>query len=246
MNILIIDVETSFNVVALFGLRNVNVRADWITEPSQVMCFAAKWKGAKKTEFRSQFHDGKDVMLKRLWDLLDQADVVVHYYGSGFDIPRINQEFLLAGYGPPAPYQQIDVYKTIRRFKFPSNSLNYALKALGLTPKVKHYGDQLWRDCLAGDPKAWRIMRRYNIGDVTSLELLYERVLPWISGHPNLSLYGDIPSVACPYCNSGLLQKRGFSFKRSGKYQRYQCLECFGWSSDTRRADGTTIVPERA
>jgi hypothetical protein len=243
VKILLLDIETSPYLAEVFDLRNVNIRAEQILRHSETICFAASWYHRKGIEFRSIYHDGKDAMVKRAWDLLDQADVVVHYYGTRFDIPKLNQEFLLAGLPPPSPYQQLDLYKTVKRFGFSHSSLGNALVRLGLTPKVKHEGQALWRGCLAMVPGAWRKMRRYNKGDVIALRELYDRLGPWILGHPNAALYRGA-NFACSRCGSGSLQKRGFSYKRSAKYQRYQCQGCGGWSVSTTRTAGTTTVPE--
>ena len=80
-------------------------------------------------------------MLKGLYKLLDEADAVVHFNGSRFDVPVVNKEFLLQGWAPPSSYQQIDLLKTARKqFKFPSNKLDYIAQALKLGGKTKHTG----------------------------------------------------------------------------------------------------------
>ena len=42
-------------------------------------------------------------MLKRIYDLIDEADVVVHYNGKSFDMPTLSKEFIGQGWSPPAP-----------------------------------------------------------------------------------------------------------------------------------------------
>ncbi|NIV35232.1 MAG: hypothetical protein GWN58_38990, partial [Anaerolineae bacterium] len=49
-------------------------------------------------------------MLEGAWELLDEADAVVHYNGKKFDIPTLNREFVKYGFTPPSPYKQIDLY----------------------------------------------------------------------------------------------------------------------------------------
>lgn len=243
-NFLLLDIETSPYLAEVFQLWKVDIRPEQIVRQSEVICFGAKWLGAKRTEFRSVYHDGKDVMIRRLWDLLDQADVVVHYYGGSFDVPRIEQEFLLAGLGPPSPYTQLDLLKTSRRFRLGSTKLGAVLERLGLENKVKHEGQGLWTACLAMDPKAWAKMRRYNVRDVTALEDLYYRFGPWIKGHPNMGLFANDAKPRCARCGSTSIQRRGFRLKRTGKYQAYRCNDCRGWSTGTRRVSGVSIVAE--
>lgn len=243
MKRLIFDLETSPPLFESFQTRNVNLRHQQMVRRSEVLCFAAKWYGVKKVEFRSVYHDGEEVMIRRLHHLLDEADVVIDYYGRGVDVPRSNQAFLKLGLGPPAPYVELDLYKTVRRFGFPSNSLEYALKFLGLEGKVKHQGQELWRRCLEGDPKAWALMKRYNIRDVTGLEEVHDALLPWIIGYPNFSAFSD-GLMVCTRCGSNRLQKRGTSTKRSVRYQRYQCTECGGWMTDTKRLSSAKLIEE--
>lgn len=168
-------------------------------------------------------------MLKRIHKLLDEADAVVHYNGSKFDIPTLNKEFLLYGMLPPSPVKQIDLLKTTRsQFKFPSNKLDYIAQALGLGQKSKHTGHQLWIDCMNNDPSAWAIMEEYNINDVVLLERVYDVLKPWIKGHPNVAVHDDTP-MACPTCGGHHYQRRGYAITRAGKYTRYQCRDCGTW-----------------
>lgn len=194
------------------------------------MCWAAKWVGNDEIMFDSIKQSGTKKMLKRIHELLEEADAVIHFNGTKFDIPTLNKEFLVHGMLPPATYKQIDLLRTVRsQFKFPSNKLDYVARALKVGQKVKHAGHELWIRCLNGEEKAWEEMKTYNMGDVIILEGVYYKVLPWIKGHPNHGLYNDVADV-CPNCGGNHLERRGFSFTPAGKYQRYQCKECGTWS----------------
>lgn len=242
MRTLYVDIETTPNIVHAWGLWNQNVGLSQLIEPSRVMCFAAKWRGKGKVQFYSEFHDGRAAMLAAAHDLLSEADVVGHYNGTTFDVPHLNREFLGAGMAPPAPFQQLDFLRTVRRrFRFPSNKLAYVSETLEIGGKVKHEGHDLWRKCMEGQPTAWRKMRRYNRQDVALLESLHDRLMPWLPATPNARLYGD--PDGCPRCGAPgeALGKRGFVYTATGAYQRYQCRQCGGWSSATRRDGGTNL-----
>jgi len=73
-------------------------------------------------------------------------------------------------------------------------------------------------------------MCKYNKGDVILLERIYLCMRPYITLHPNVALING-KVHACPKCNSTNLQKRGFSYSRVSKTQRFQCNDCHGWSS---------------
>ena len=82
-----------------------------------------------------------------------------------------------------------------------------------------------------GDKQAWREMKEYNIQDVILLEELYMVLRPWIKNHPNLNLWSPKQTEhACPNCGSEDVQKRGYSYTKVAKYQRYQCTACGTWS----------------
>ena len=118
-------------------------------------------------------------------------------------------------------------------------------QALGFEGKVPHGGHMLWRGVMAGDPKAQKLARRYNIQDVWCLEQLHWKLLPWITGIPSQAAYGDNPD-ACPFCvpysAEPNVQRRGFAYTGQGKYQRYQCqATAAGWFRDTRRVSGASV-----
>lgn len=236
MKILLIDIETSPNVAHVWGLFKQNISISQLLNSSAVMCWSAKWLG-ENTVFFSSTRESHKKMLKQVYSLLEEADAVVHYNGSRFDIPTLNKEFLLQGWGPPSSFQQIDLLKTARhKFKFPSNKLDYIAQALGVGSKTKHAGHQLWVDCLAGKDEAWEQMEEYNKNDVILLEKVYYKLLPWIKGHPNVGLYDNASS--CPHCGGTALIKRGHAYTQTVKYQRYRCSTCGTWS---RSKQGETV-----
>lgn len=237
MKILLLDIETAPNTAYVWGLFKQNISISQIVDSSAMLCWAAKWLDKDEVMF-SSIMGGRKKMLKTIHKLLDEADAVIHYNGSRFDIPTLNKEFLEAGMAPPSPYAQIDLLKTARQqFRFPSNKLDYVGRALGLGQKVSHEGFELWIKCMNKDKEAWGRMQAYNVQDVLLLEKVYYRFLPWIKNHPNKGVHQDKDHV-CPNCGSSNVIKRGYNHSKSGKYQRYQCGDCSTWSS-ARRTSGT-------
>lgn len=229
MKILALDVETAPNLVHVWGLWQQNVGLPQIIDSGYVMCWAAKWIGDDDIMFDSIHISSSKRMLRRIHQLLDEADVVLHWNGSKFDIPTLNKEFVLHGMTPPAPYKQIDLLKTSRSsFKFPSNKLDYVAQALRLGKKLHNRGHELWIACMKGDDAAWEEMEKYNKQDVLLLEKLYVHFKPWIKNHPHMQLYTG--QVGCPVCGFDKLQKRGMCYTSARKYQRYRCNKCGSWS----------------
>lgn len=227
MRILVLDIETAPNLAHVWGLWNQNVGLSQLLESGRVICFGAKWVGKNKVMFYSEHEHGHEEMMKAAHELLDQADVVVHYNGKKFDIPWLNTEFARYGLKPPAPYKQVDLLATVRReFRFPSNKLDAVTQELGLVGKLKHEGHMLWIKCLLGDPAAWRKMKRYNVQDVRLTEQLYFKLLPWIKNHPSRSLYEGQEGCVC---GSTDLERRGFAYTAVSKFQQFRCRSCGRW-----------------
>lgn len=234
MKILLLDIESAPNTAHVWGLWKQNISLNQIMESGYVLCWSAKWLGEDKLMFASTYHNGHKQMLKEIHKLLDEADAVIHYNGTKFDIPTLNKEFLLYNLAPPAPFKEIDLLKTARsKFKFPSNKLDYIAQALGLGKKVQHIGHELWIRCMNNDNEAWKMMKEYNIHDVVLLEKVYYKLLPWIKGHANYGLHSE-NALVCPNCGSTHYHKRGFQFTASCKYQRYQCSDCSTWFRGTK------------
>ena len=241
MKILIIDIETRPNLGYVWSLWEQTVGLNELVESVEMISWAAKWLDDEIIRFKSVHHHGKEEMVKTAWNLLDKADVVMHYNGRNFDVPHLNREFLELGLDPPSPFKQIDLLNTVKRqFRFPSNKLQYVSEALLGEGKVEHEGFSLWVKCMAGDEDAWERMHEYNIVDVLLVEKLYYRVLPWIERHPS---YGALTSAdVCPNCGSEDLQSHGHTYTRTGKYQQYRCGGCGKYSRGVKRVDNTAIT----
>lgn len=225
--ILVCDIETRPNLVYTFGLHDQNIGINQIVEPHGVMCWAAKWYGEPKVLFRSTHHDGYDTMVRDIWELVDEADIIVGYNHRSFDMKHLAREWALAGLPPPSPWQDIDLLSVVRRrFRFPSNKLDWVSRELGIGHKVPHAGFELWRDCMAGDDKAWAKMRRYNKHDVVLTELAYSRLLPWINGHPNMSVLSGERVSGCTTCGATELEDAGWQVTQTRAYQRFRCVVC--------------------
>lgn len=238
--ILTLDIESSPNFVLSWGTFKQTINMAGVLEPQQMISFAAKWYGEDEVLFYSNHHDGHDTMVEAAHGLLSEADVLVTYNGVGYDVPHLNREFLLAGLAPAAPWQNVDLFQTVKhRFRFHSSKLDEVAKRLELGSKTQHSGMQLWVDtCVHDDPEAWDLMRTYNKQDVVLTEQLYDALLPWINGHPHVGLYAEDGSNRCQRCGSIALIENGLTRTPLGTYRRYQCEGCKSWSRGRERIGG--------
>jgi uncharacterized protein YprB with RNaseH-like and TPR domain len=183
MKILLLYIETTPMQVYAWGLWDQNISIDQIIKSTEMLCFGARWLDGKKVIFKSVHHDGKKEMLKELHKLMDEADLLVGWNSAAFDHKHINREFLENKMAPPSPTKDLDLMSiTKANFLFPSNKLDYVAQKLDVGAKVKHSGFNLWIRCMAGDKKAWKEMKEYQIQDVNLLVDLYHELLPWFVG----------------------------------------------------------------
>lgn len=236
MKRLTLDIETSPIKGRLWGLRNQFLSIDQIEQPTRMLSVAAKWYGDPKTEFFSAWDEDLDqqrVMVESIWDLVNEANVIIHFNGKSFDMRHLNREFKECGLAKPSPYQYIDLLKVVRKeFYLPSNKLDYVLRWLKKDGKVKHQGFTLWTDIHSSDPavalRARKLFEKYNIGDVVKTEIVYDELKGWIDGHPNMQLFverGD-DEVSCPTCGSTQVKLDGTAAVGNlTRVQKYQCKE---------------------
>lgn len=233
--ILILDIETSPNVAYVWRFWKENVGAKQVLENGQMLSFAAKWLDNDKIYYTDVQHHSELQMMKTLFDLLDEADIVVAHNGDSFDLPHVQGRGLVLGLKPPSPYKTIDTRKVAKyEFNFPSNSLEYLATVLKLENRKdghkKFPGFELWLGVLSNNPEAWKEMKEYNIQDILVLEELYLRFRPYMKRHPNVAIYDEkIEEVHCPRCSSSHIQWRGYSHTNVAKYHRFQCNDCGGW-----------------
>lgn len=240
MKVLFVDIETQPNLGYFWDIWNQNIGINQLVDSVEMMCFAAKWYGDDQVMFWHN-RDDRQGMIAAAHKLLDEADVLVHFYGSKFDVPHFNREFLLNGFPPPSPYKQIDLKMVCsKKFKFTSNKLQYISTQLGLPGKEEHEGFPLWEKCMKGDLEAWSRMESYNRQDVVLLEEVYEILLPWITNHPHRHLYDGYSG--CPNCgHSQTLQPSGYAYTKLSKFRQYKCDNCSSFFRDARRLEGVTI-----
>jgi uncharacterized protein YprB with RNaseH-like and TPR domain len=239
MNTILFDIETSALVSRTWGTVDqsvIKVVKDW-----KILCFSYKKLGEKKTFVESLRNQTEKSLIKKLHSVLDEADVVIAHNGNRFDIRKVNAKFVEYGLPPTPDYHKIDTLKVARKyFAFTSNRLDDLGKLLGVGEKVKHPGFEMWEGCERGEAKWFDLMEKYNRQDVNLLEKVYYKLYPWVRNHPNVNVI-DNKENSCPNCGSENLQRRGYGFTRTGKYQRFQCKECGAWSRGRNTVTNVTI-----
>jgi len=241
-NIILWDIETGFNAVALFSLHDkANENINYANLLSERYLICASWKKLDgKTHhvsvlddmarFKLNPHDDY-VVVKKLHDVLSSADVLVAHNGDRFDLLMFNARAIYHGLTPLPAIPSVDTLKIARKkFRFNSNRLDYLARLLGIGAKMQT-SPGLWMRAFQGKVSAIREMIKYSKQDVDVLEKVYYKLRPWADRHPNIgSISGH--DMCCPNCGSNNVQRRGYTITAAGKYSRFQCNECGKYSRD--------------
>jgi DNA polymerase elongation subunit (family B) len=227
LKVLLFDCETAPNTSYTWhGKYEQNVIE--FLEEGYMLSFAYKWLGKPVKAFSlADFKMDKKKLVQKLWEVMDEADVIIAHNGKQFDIKWANRAFLLYGLTPPSPYRVIDTLTEARKnFKLNSNRLNDIGNYLGIGSKLETGGFPLWKACMAGDKKAFKKMVKYNKQDVVLLEQVYLKLRPFMTNHP---ICNADPNRVCPVCGSSHLQNRGWQITSMFKKRRVQCQSCGHW-----------------
>lgn len=236
--ILVFDIETAPLECFVWDLKPKYISPVMIKKPWSILCWSAKWLfddqmiHAKVLPHEAVDRQDKSIM-QGLWDLLDEAHIVIAHNGARFDVRRMNTRYAVNGYTPPMPYRIVDTLRIARRqFDLPSYRLDYVNQLFGLeTKKGNEEGMDLWKKCVgdfggeAVEPALER-MQAYCDNDVKILEELYVQIRPWIKGHPNLGLYIDTDGESCTNCGNTNLDWRGKYYTPAGRYLAFRCRSC--------------------
>lgn len=233
--VLIFDIETAPILGHVWSLWENNVSLNQIVADWHVLSWSAKWLDDPPTKImyddqskEKNIADDKR-LLQGIWDLLNEADVVITQNGKNFDQKKLNARFVLNRMKPPGTFKHIDTkILASKHFGFTSNKLEYMTDKLCVKyKKLKHKefpGHEMWVECLAGNQKAWKEMEIYNKHDVLALEELYHILIPW-DNTINFNLYHDEEKHVCK-CGSESFHKNGFYYTSAGKFQKHKCKQC--------------------
>lgn len=237
MNVLHFDIETAPMSGYMWRPKTEYIPHSQHIEDSIMLTWAARWRGHKK--LMSDFLAPEDVLdrndlpiVASLAELVREADIVVAHNARRFDVPRLNGRLMLMQMEPLTPVRVIDTLTLVRSsFDLPYNRLDYLSQAMLGKGKIDT-DFELWRRVMAGDEAAMKYMVRYNRKDVVLLEEVFEYILPYVKGLPRMIRPDYDGEVACPWCGSHDLQKRGFHDTNTQTYQTYQCNQCKRYSRE--------------
>ena len=228
--ILLFDIETLPVQVRVWGLYkqripHTNIIKDWLC-----LSWSAKWLMGSEimadvlTPKEAKDRDDSRI-LKSIWTLIDNADIIISHNLKRFDARKLNARFILNGMNPPSPYQMVDTLKHSQsNFAFSSHKLDFLGSLIRNEGKIST-DYELWVKCENGEQEALDYMVAYNKEDVVLLEEAYLWLRPWMKSHPNVALYMDLKEPVCANCGSKEIFEEDYYYTPAGKYASVRC-EC--------------------
>src|ERR1700689_1221342 len=167
--VLVFDIETKPMLGYVWSLWENNESLEQLYKDWSVLSWSAKWLDDSPDEImyedqrKAKDIDNDKKILKSIWKLLDEADIVITQNGKAFDHKKLNARFILQGLQPPSSYKIIDTMLIAKKhFAFTSNKLAYMSDKLCTKYKklkpTKFPGFSMWLECMAGNKKAWKEM----------------------------------------------------------------------------------------
>ena len=183
LKILFMDLENLVQPKHIFhpGQRGKFGRAaGFCSDLAYILVFGYKWLGQpaqsiQMTKKQMKENPFTDVyLLDRAREIMDQADVVITWYGRGHDVPFLNSRLSQHGKFLDPKTKHIDLYDVAKRkLRLSSNRLDNVASFFGVENKIK-VSHQLWPDTWAGNHESLLTMAEYCRQDVEVLSQVYE------------------------------------------------------------------------
>lgn len=229
--ILILDIETSQMKFKAWRPGQQYLGYDRMIEDWSILSWSAKWMGSPEDKMmyadtRNEKNPKNDKkIVKQIWQLLEEADIVLTQNGDRFDLPKLRSRFEFYQLGEPSYFEKWDSYKIANKYLGEaSHSLGFMTKKFckkyNKSGHKKYPGITLWDECEAGNKEAFQEMEDYNKIDVLALEEYYvTRLRHWHK--PNINIYHNQDTYYCacgsssfkdlkpiPHSTQTILQKR--------------------------------------
>jgi uncharacterized protein YprB with RNaseH-like and TPR domain len=174
--------------IVSFDIETFDLAADY----GVVMVACIKTRGGDTQTFIAR-NDGEErACLLATRRALEEADYVVTYYGTGFDIPYLNTRLIIKGERPIGKLRHVDLYYTAKfKLKLNRNRLQNVEMALFGESEKTEILPGIWRRALRGDNKALKYIADHCQKDVAILERCFLKLRGFINlGEKPLKLFG--------------------------------------------------------
>lgn len=223
-----LDIESYPGTWRTFADNTYEARLMREEKPNMPASFSFKPYGRGKTITKGvwEYKNPREFM-KELWKVFDANDFLIGHNVKKFDHLQSNTFFAQFDLPNPSPCVYFDTMKIARKnFRLPSYSLKYCLRFFKIGHKMETGGESLWFACEAGDPRAQRMMLRYNQNDTVETEKLYMFFVAhgWTE-KPGAKYY--VKGQGCVRCGQDDMQSRGNKVPtKEGLVHGFMCKTC--------------------
>ena len=220
------DIETSFCQGHFWRSGySLNILPHQIIKHAQIICISWKWEGEDKI-YNADWGNNKQcdkALLKKFIKQLDKADEIIAHNGDRFDIKWIRTRAVFHGLEMRHTYNSVDTLKWSKRYlNLPSNKLSEICKYFSLTNKLDTGGISTWTDIVFHkDKEALARIIHYCDGDVTSLEDVFNVLLPYVRPNMHYGVLRGGNKWGCPECGSLNVTKKRTYTTAAGIIQHY-------------------------
>ena len=167
------DIETSHLKA------NIGHMISWAMKPAGQPEKFFGWTRKEATNWDKMDRRILKELIKELWEY----DLIVTYFGTGFDLKFIRTRAMILGLPNFPTFGQLkhyDVYYSVRnKMALHSNRLAVATQTLGIEGKTP-LPPEIWGPGRLGYPAAMKLIEQHNREDVKILEALYYEILPYV------------------------------------------------------------------
>jgi len=234
--VLFFDIETSPLLIYVWRLGEQVIYPHQIAKQGsayKIICISYAWDDGKPVKTIDWgFKEQDTAKVVREFDkIIKQADVAIGKNSARFDEKHINAQRFLQNLPPLPQWTQYtdDLEKQMRKhFIFPSYSLDYISKELGLGGKMKmEFSD--WIDIVEKkNEKSFQKMLSYNRKDVADTRTIWNKIKPHVKPRfSQATYYGDF---RCTHCGGQDLKKNGIRYSGKTAYQEFFCRTHGGYA----------------
>lgn len=225
--------------ILIYDLECTGLKADFGT----LLCVGYKWLGEETatvlsvTDYKNWRKDMWDDnrLVRGFMDVYNSADMVVTFYGKGFDQPFLYAKLLKHHIPIPDNIPHVDLFFTVKsNMALSRKSLANVSYYLDLEAKKTPLDGQIWVKAGMGDEESIAYIVDHCRADIDLTEELYLRLRPLIRTHPRVAGYGP-----CRSCGSHRLTRQGYKLSiTKGRRVKVKCTECASWDTRTEEEVG--------
>lgn len=256
--ILILDVERVAGITQQHwwerrDLQNRYIHHEAVIREPRTTIVCAKWYDRPDVIRLAEWDKGgRRVFLKKVHELMSQADIIVGHNVDNADIPWLEGDLYFPRIGhkhvpalpPLPPFKTIDTLKVARRFKtgLHFKSLNALCQILGIPAKTDVYDRGAMDRAVEGSVEDRERLTDYCAGDVIATQGLFDWLRPHIKSHPALFVDGEDKLTVCNRCGHKTEPTSRRYVANVLTYSMRKCTSCKAYSRLSVEPERMSIV----